>query len=103
MLSRCPRPPSSRARRPAARDAFVTVYGRKPVLKALTDPTLTVDKVVAADRASGSSIAEILDAAATSGVAMQRASAHRVKVLAGASRHRHEGLLGRTPTVTKAP
>lgn len=77
--------PCPSARSP--RDTFITVYGRKPVLEALTDPTLTVDKVVAADRARGSSLDEILDAAATSGVPVQRSSAHRVKVLAGNGRH----------------
>lgn len=82
-------PPAEQPGPPASspRDAFVTVYGRKPVLEALTDPTLTVDKVVAADRARGSSLDDILDAAATRGVAVQRASAHRVKVLAGNGRH----------------
>jgi 23S rRNA (guanosine2251-2'-O)-methyltransferase len=72
---------------PSPRDAFVTVYGRKPVLEALADPTLRVDKVVAADRARGSSLDEILEAATARGVPVQRASAHRVKVLAGNGRH----------------
>ena len=30
------------------KDRFVTVYGRKPVLEALDDPALSVDKVVLA-------------------------------------------------------
>lgn len=72
---------------PSPRDAFVTVYGRKPVLEALTDPALPVDKVIAADRARGSSLDEIFAAAAARGVPVQRASAHRVKVLAGNGRH----------------
>ncbi len=82
-----PVPPPAEQPGPSPRDTFVTVYGRKPVLEALTDPTLTVDKVVAADRASGSSLDEILDAAATRAVPVQRVSAHRVKVLAGNGRH----------------
>jgi 23S rRNA (guanosine2251-2'-O)-methyltransferase len=65
------------------KDRFVTVYGRKPVLEALADAGLTVDKVILADTARGPAAAEILRAAGDRGVAVQRASAHRVKVLAG--------------------
>lgn len=69
------------------RDSFITVYGRKPVLEALTDPALRVDKVVVAEQARGESLTQILDAAARRGVPVRRASAHRVKVLAGNGRH----------------
>lgn len=69
------------------RDVFITVYGRKPVLEALADPTLTVDKVLIAERAQGNTVTEILDAAAGRGVSVHRVSAHRVKVLAGNGRH----------------
>jgi 23S rRNA (guanosine2251-2'-O)-methyltransferase len=65
------------------KDKFVTVYGRKPVLEALGDTTLQVDKVVLADTARGPAAREILDAAADRGVPVQRATAQRVKVLAG--------------------
>jgi len=65
------------------KDRFVTVYGRKPVLEALDDQTLTVDKVVLADTARGAAAHEIIDAARSRGVAVQRATAQRVKVLAG--------------------
>jgi 23S rRNA (guanosine2251-2'-O)-methyltransferase len=65
------------------KDRFVTVYGRKPVLEVLADPALTVDKVVLADSARGASAEEILRAADSRGVVVRRASAHRVKVLAG--------------------
>jgi 23S rRNA (guanosine2251-2'-O)-methyltransferase len=65
------------------KDRFVTVFGRKPVLEALTDERLTVDKVIVADTAGGSSLREILDAARRRGVPVSRATAHRVKVLAG--------------------
>ncbi|GGM83669.1 RNA methyltransferase [Lentzea pudingi] len=65
------------------KDRFVTVYGRKPVLEALDDPALTVDKVVLADTARGAAAHEIIDAARSRGVAVQRATAQRVKVLAG--------------------
>lgn len=65
------------------KDRFVTVYGRKPVLEALDDKTLTVDKVVLADTARGAAAHEIIDAARSRGVQVQRATAQRVKVLAG--------------------
>ncbi|WP_091289737.1 TrmH family RNA methyltransferase [Amycolatopsis xylanica] len=65
------------------KDRFLTVYGRKPVLEALGDASLVVDKVILADTARGQAAAEILQAAKAAGVAVQRASAHRVKVLAG--------------------
>ena len=65
------------------KDRFLTVYGRKPVLEALDNPDLKVDKVVLADTARGPAAAEIQRAARSAGVAVHRASAHRVKVLAG--------------------
>jgi 23S rRNA (guanosine2251-2'-O)-methyltransferase len=69
------------------KDRFITVYGRKPVLEALADDTLTVDKVILADTARGEPVKEITAAARRRGVEVQRASAHRVKVLAGNGRH----------------
>jgi 23S rRNA (guanosine2251-2'-O)-methyltransferase len=66
---------------------FITVYGRKPVLEALTDSALTVDKVMVAEQARGDTLQDILDAAAHRQVPVQRVSAHRVKVLAGNGRH----------------
>ena len=69
------------------RDSFITVYGRKPVLAALADPALSIDKVLMADHAQGDTIREILDAAAHRQVPVHRVSAHRVKVLAGNGRH----------------
>jgi 23S rRNA (guanosine2251-2'-O)-methyltransferase len=65
------------------KDRFVTVFGRKPVLEALGDEALRVDKVVLADTARGAAAREIIDAAASRSVRVERASAHRVKVLAG--------------------
>jgi 23S rRNA (guanosine2251-2'-O)-methyltransferase len=65
------------------KDRFITVYGRKPVLEVLDDPSLQVDKVVLADTVRGPGAAMITEAAAGRGVDVQRASAHRVKVLAG--------------------
>lgn len=61
----------------------MTVFGRKPVLEALADVELRVDKVILADNARGAAAREILDAASSRSVPVERASAHRVKVLAG--------------------
>src|SRR5918999_2693619 len=69
------------------KDTFIPVYGRKPVLEALGDRALRVDKVVLAEEARGEPVRAILDAARGRGVPVQRASAHRVKVLAGNGRH----------------
>ncbi|GAA2348935.1 RNA methyltransferase [Saccharopolyspora halophila] len=69
------------------KDRFVTVYGRKPVLEALADYDLRVDKVIVAEGLRGPVIEEIKEAAADRAVKVQRASAHRVKVLAGNGRH----------------
>jgi len=69
------------------KDRFLTVYGRKPVLEALADRDLQVDKVVLAEGLRGRPINEIKEAAADRAVRVQRASAHRVKVLAGNGRH----------------
>ncbi|HXV93632.1 MAG TPA: RNA methyltransferase [Pseudonocardia sp.] len=69
------------------KDTFITVYGRKPVLEALHDDRLQVDKVVLADDARGEPVRAITAAARERGVPVQRASAHRVKVLAGNGRH----------------
>jgi hypothetical protein len=74
------------------KDTFITVYGRKPVLEALADATLTVDKVIAADNARGGSLAAILAVARDRGVPVRRASEHRVKVLAG-NGHHDQGVL----------
>ncbi len=69
------------------KDRFVTVYGRKPVLEALVDYDLRVDKVILAEGLRGPAIDEIKEAAADRAVRVQRATAHRVKVLAGNGRH----------------
>jgi 23S rRNA (guanosine2251-2'-O)-methyltransferase len=69
------------------KDIFITVYGRKPVLEALDDIDLRVDKVIVAEGLRGEPVRAILDAARDRGIPVQRASAHRVKVLAGNGRH----------------
>lgn len=68
------------------KDRFVTVYGRNPVLEVLNDPTLVVDKVVVAEGARGAGISQIVDRAKDRRVPVQRATAERVKKLAGNGR-----------------
>jgi 23S rRNA (guanosine2251-2'-O)-methyltransferase len=58
-----------------------------PVLEALDDAGLRVDKVILAEGLRGEPVRAILDAARSRGVRVERASAHRVKVLAGNGRH----------------
>jgi 23S rRNA (guanosine2251-2'-O)-methyltransferase len=78
----------SRDARPATspKDRFITVYGRNPVLAALTDEALTVDKVLLANGARGPHVPDILAAARRRGVAVHRVSPERVKKLAGNGR-----------------
>ena len=84
------------------KDTFVTVYGRKPVLEALADATLRVDKVVLAEGLRGGPVREIQAAARARGVPVHRASAHRVKVLAGNGRH-DQGVLADVVAPRMAP
>jgi len=63
---------------PSPRDRFITVYGRKPVLEALEDPRLVVDKVLLADNAGGPQVTELLRAAARRGVDVRRVSSQHV-------------------------
>src|ERR1700712_3568626 len=84
------------------KDTFITVYGRKPVLEALDDQDLRVDKVILAEGLRGGPVREILDAARDRGVPVQRASAHRVKVLAGNGRH-DQGVLADVVAPRMAP
>src|SRR3954453_12496144 len=84
------------------KDTFITVYGRKPVLEALDDDALQVDKVVLADEARGEPVRAILAAARSRGVPVQRASAHRVKVLSGNGKH-DQGVLADVVAPRMAP
>ena len=63
---------------PNPRDRFITVYGRKPVLEALADDALTVDKVLVADNAGGPQIAQLLREAGRRGVEVLRVPQQRV-------------------------
>jgi 23S rRNA (guanosine2251-2'-O)-methyltransferase len=69
------------------RDAFVTVFGRKPVMEALDDPSLDVDKVVLAANARDRSADEILRKAAERGVPVRREPPAFVTRLSGSGRH----------------
>lgn len=65
------------------KDRFITVYGRNPVLEALANDELLIDKVLLAERARGPHVQDIVTAAHRRGAALQRVSAERVKKLAG--------------------
>lgn len=69
------------------RHRFITVYGRTPVLEALRDDSLVIDKVLLAEQARGRPVDEIASAADRRGVPVRRASADRIKKLAGNGRH----------------
>ncbi|QJY46752.1 TrmH family RNA methyltransferase [Pseudonocardia broussonetiae] len=84
------------------KDTFITVYGRKPVQEALDDADLRVDKVIVAEGLRGEPVRAILDAARSRGVPVQRATAHRVKVLAGNGRH-DQGVLADVVAPRMAP
>ena len=84
------------------KDTFITVYGRRPVLEALDDHDLRVDKVVLADDLRGEPVRAILAAAQARDVRVYRASAQRVKVLAGNGRH-DQGVLADVVAPRMAP
>lgn len=67
--------------------ALLTIYGRKPVLEALRDPSRRVAKVIVATNAEGSIVREIESTARAAGVRVAHASPARVKSLAGNGRH----------------
>ncbi|MGV1007854.1 MAG: TrmH family RNA methyltransferase [Dermatophilaceae bacterium] len=65
------------------KERFITVYGRNPVLEALANDRLRIDKVLLAEGARGPHVSDILAAARRRGVTLHRVSADRVKKLAG--------------------
>jgi 23S rRNA (guanosine2251-2'-O)-methyltransferase len=69
------------------RDRFITIYGRKPVLEALADPDLAVDKVLLATSARERSAQEIVEAAAARGVRLERLPAARITRISRNGRH----------------
>ncbi|HEX7166674.1 MAG TPA: RNA methyltransferase [Acidimicrobiales bacterium] len=60
------------------RDRFLTVYGRRPVLEALADERMQVDKVLVADSARGPEIDGIVRAAKARAVELRRVPQHDV-------------------------
>lgn len=72
---------------PSPRDRFVTVYGRKPVLEALADGRLTVDKLLLAENARGPGVQELVAAAARRGVEVRRVPAQQVTRISRNGRH----------------
>jgi 23S rRNA (guanosine2251-2'-O)-methyltransferase len=69
------------------RRRFITVYGRLPVLEALDDPRVDVDKVVLASGSRGERVDEIVDRARARGVDVRWASAQRVTRISRNGRH----------------
>lgn len=69
------------------KDRFLTLYGHRPVLAALDDDSLTVDKVLMAEGAGGPNAHAIVAAARERGIPLTRVAAQRIKLLAGNSRH----------------
>jgi 23S rRNA (guanosine2251-2'-O)-methyltransferase len=69
------------------KDRFVTVYGFRPVLAALTDNRLEVDKVLVAEGSRGPSVREIVAAADARRIPVRRTSPHRITLLSGSARH----------------
>ncbi len=60
------------------RDRLLTVYGRKPVLEALADETLAIDKVVLATTATGPQVDALVGAARRRGVEVRRVAPAQV-------------------------
>jgi 23S rRNA (guanosine2251-2'-O)-methyltransferase len=72
---------------PTPRERFITLYGRMPVLSALRDVSVVIDKVVVSRRAQGEAVLEILAAATSRGIAVERATQERVTRLSRNGRH----------------
>lgn len=66
---------------------FITVFGRRPVLEALLDEAVVVEKVLLARSARGDSVDEIVAAAARRGVRVQRVAPEKVTRVSGNGRH----------------
>ncbi len=72
---------------PHPRERFITIYGRMPVLEALRDDSLQLDKVLLADNARGANVTAIRRAAEKREIPVHVVGAQRVKLLAGNGRH----------------
>lgn len=66
---------------------FVTIYGRMPVLEALLDEAVPVDRLLVARSARGDSVDEILEAARRRGIKAQRVDPAKVTRMSGNGRH----------------
>jgi 23S rRNA (guanosine2251-2'-O)-methyltransferase len=74
------------------RDRFVTVYGRRPVIEALHDASLTIDKVVMARGSIGDSVDEIRALAHDRGIPIEAATVEHVTKLARNGKQ-HQGVV----------
>lgn len=66
---------------------FITIYGRMPVLEALLDEGVRVEKVLLARTARGDSVDEILAAARRRSVPVQKVAPEKVTRVSGNGRH----------------
>ena len=69
------------------RDTFITIYGRKPVLEALRDESIEIDKVLLATGARDQSAKDILRAAERRGVLLQRLAPEKITRISRNGRH----------------
>ena len=69
------------------RDTFITIYGRKPVLEALADESIEIDKVLLATGAREQSARDIVNAAQERGVPLQRLAPDRITRISRNGRH----------------
>ncbi len=60
------------------RDRYITVYGRKPVLEALQDASLEVEKVLVARGVHGGIVGDIIKAAKARGIPLRRVAPREV-------------------------
>jgi 23S rRNA (guanosine2251-2'-O)-methyltransferase len=75
----------------ARRDRHLTVFGRKPVLEVLDEPSLTVTKVFVAQSSGGAAVTAIVAAAARRGVEVERVAEAFVTALTHAP-NQHQGV-----------
>ncbi len=74
------------------RDTFLTVMGRKPVIEALHDQTLSFDKILVSQSAKGPEIDTITGMAASRKITIERVAEVKVTAVARSSRH-HQGVV----------
>ncbi len=74
------------------RNTFLTVMGRKPVIEALHDQSLSFDKILLSERARGPEIDTITGMAASRKITIDLVSEQKVTAVARSSRH-HQGVV----------